>query len=50
MNPTPAPPGTLRRKVEYFVVGLACLFGAAFLFFVVYWLGCLLGLWGNAGY
>ncbi len=49
MDRIPAPRGTVRRKVEYVVIGLACAFGAVFLFWVVYVIGGLLGLWGNFG-
>lgn len=50
MDPTPATPGTPRRKVEYLVVGLAYGVGIVFVVAIVYWLGAAFGLWGNAGF
>jgi hypothetical protein len=50
MDPIPAPPGTLRRKIEYVVVGLA--YGVAIFSVValVYWFGAGFGLWDSNGF
>lgn len=49
MNPTPAPPGTPRRKLEYMVVGLAFGVGIVSAIAIVFWLGAAFGLWDGAG-
>lgn len=50
MDPTSAPPGTLRRKVEYVVIGLAYGLGIVTVLAIIYWFGAAFGLWGNAGF
>ena len=50
MDPTPAPPGTLRRKVEYVVVALACGVAIVSVVALVYWFGVALGLWDSVGF
>jgi hypothetical protein len=50
VDPTPAPPGTPRRKVEYLVVGLVGGVAIVSVVAIVCWLGAAFGLWGNAGF
>lgn len=50
MDPTPAPPGTARRKIEGVVLALAVGVGVVSLAAIVYWFGAAFGLWPNIGF